>query len=392
MWNSGQLTGENLFSTDSGLNWQPLTDLLDQLEPAPTSAFDAQPTEATISQPKFHNAAPSPGQKVFINKYKLCFVALFVLLLTGVGCYVIYCFNTTNLPPIVVQPVKDDLPSNVTMSGSIFIVTRGGQNLKLGLVSVSLCNSEDASKYISSFHDVLKKQVSDLKDSYEKLKPDCDAAVDAYEKVLPDYNAAYSSLNKEMDAISVSRDQPIVEFNSQRTAKDAQTLLNLDAACAKLGALIKPLYEDARTKTEALDDIRQKQHTLVFDHDHILNAFIAGFPAQVSTKTDADGKFALVAPRGHAYMLVASATRDVGDETENYFWSQLIPADSGDNQIVTLSNDNLQKELPDGATDFSGLLVPEVRDVRANDFIVATTAYQFFDENGNAAQVPLTPQ
>ena len=35
MWSGGQLTGENLYSTDAGQEWRYLKDILDELEPAP---------------------------------------------------------------------------------------------------------------------------------------------------------------------------------------------------------------------------------------------------------------------------------------------------------------------------------------------------------------------
>jgi len=69
--------------------------------------------------------------------------------------------------------------------------------------------------------------------------------------------------------------------------------------------------------------------------------YFEGLPTPVGTsKTDADGKFALSVPAGK-YVIAANSSRDVGKDTESYFWLVLVDTTSRPNQSVMLSNDNM---------------------------------------------------
>lgn len=75
----------------------------------------------------------------------------------------------------------------------------------------------------------------------------------------------------------------------------------------------------------------------VFDKAEFL---LAGIPSpKFTSKTDADGKFALKLPSGK-YVITANTSRDVFGSTETYHW--LVTVDTSTiNQLLILSNDNL---------------------------------------------------
>jgi TonB family protein len=78
----------------------------------------------------------------------------------------------------------------------------------------------------------------------------------------------------------------------------------------------------------------------------------------VSTKTDADGRFVVAAPRGHNLAAVASAKRYSGDSEEFYFWAVNVPG-----KTVTLSNDN---EVSSGGGESLVHCAPLRRDIRSD--------------------------
>jgi hypothetical protein len=65
-----------------------------------------------------------------------------------------------------------------------------------------------------------------------------------------------------------------------------------------------------------------------------------------SVKTDADGKFKLMVPRSDEFVLAASASRDVGSESESYLWIVVDSLRGKDRGQIFLSNDNLADGYP----------------------------------------------
>lgn len=156
------------------------------------------------------------------------------------------------------------------VGGQIFIVTKGGQNIKLGLVTVGAIKAEKLTSWVKETQDAVDKRIQKAKGLAEKAE----AATDEDEK-----SRLYGMASSELS----------------------------------------PLAGEELGKT-----------------------LTKGLPApDVSTKSDADGRFVLELPRGEKFALVAQASRMAGDETEHYFWLVWTPLEETARKNIMLSNDNL---------------------------------------------------
>jgi hypothetical protein len=94
-------------------------------------------------------------------------------------------------------------------------------------------------------------------------------------------------------------------------------------------------------------------------------------------------KFTLSVPAGNTYVMVAKASRSVGDDTEYYNW--IVPVDlttANDGLTVMLSNDNLV-ETVDGLSVNTNLIPDSVPNVDVVDIKSEATSYTFKDSNDN---------
>ncbi|MGD0059678.1 MAG: zinc ribbon domain-containing protein [Verrucomicrobiia bacterium] len=176
-----------------------------------------------------------------------------------------------------------DQPLATTLEGEVFIVTKGGQNYKLGLVTVGIEKAEVLRKYLDEVKhdpDVVKRRKA-----YEAAGAAATAALDNWKK-----------LGMENDGF--------------------------------------PEYEEAQKKaSEALDAYE----------DFLVNVSLSFevFSAPHSTKTDADGHYTMPVPGPGSFVLTARAERDVGDKVEHYYWFLPLPPPDRGKIKMTLSNDNL---------------------------------------------------
>ncbi len=74
------------------------------------------------------------------------------------------------------------LSKNVPVSGQVFIVTKGGENFKLGLVHVAIAEDSAFESFKKSLADDINKKLAGNK-----------ATIDA---ALPDYNAAKAKIRR----------------------------------------------------------------------------------------------------------------------------------------------------------------------------------------------------
>ncbi len=105
------------------------------------------------------------------------------------------------------------------------------------------------------------------------------------------------------------------------------------------------------------------------------------------TKTDADGKFSLSVPAGNTYVILAKASREVGDDTECYYWIQDVDLTrANDGLSIMLSNDNLVESVPDVPIN-ADLLVSSVSSIGEQNVKTIATSYNFKDSSGNSISV-----
>jgi hypothetical protein len=199
--------------------------------------------------------------------------------------------------------VEKVLP-DVTVDGEVFIVTKGGQSIKLGLVEVALIPMQTLLPYLEMKHATLTNELATLEQDLKTAEQERDR------------------LDKVRDAasqkwMSAMRD----DYGTSYQAKDA--------------------YDKA---SEAASAASSKWMKLLDQHIELMSGsvYFGSMPAPLRvTKTNSDGRFRLLTPGSGSFAVAAIASRHVGDEVERYYWLIKIDPTAGASQTIMLSNDNL---------------------------------------------------
>jgi hypothetical protein len=209
-------------------------------------------------------------------------------------------------------------PREEKVDGSIFIVTKGGENFKLGLVTVSVFDEQQITPYLA--------------------KPTVDL-----EKHLAELKAKVAKLNEEKENL-------IQKYNIADKKSDAPFQKYLEAASGDEGNRLREVYMKAKSVTDSYGKLiaenKQKLDSEVRQLQNWANeepqVYFKNLPTPFAfSKTDADGKFSLVIPQKAQFILLAQAQRQVSDETERYYWLVRVHPDGKSEMQIMLSNDNL---------------------------------------------------
>ena len=207
-------------------------------------------------------------------------------------------------------------PVAAQVVGDVFIVTKGAQNFKLGLVDVHFIREADFLVALSPKVDAAVLRVAKLREEVEHRK-----AVAPHMLVMA----------KGLDKSQITK----------KTLELTATLRPADLGTAQ------------REHDEAVRD-NQKEMAKYWDQQKKIKsalaeletyesgcAFAQGLPPPaLAAKTDADGKFTGSLLPGR-YAAVAEAHRAVGKETENYCWLVWITMTGEAEKRLMLANDNL---------------------------------------------------
>ena len=174
------------------------------------------------------------------------------------------------------------------LEGAVFIVTKSRENVKLGLVTVSLFDASQARNAVQQVR-------ADLQNKSNEMTAQAKVLLADLEKTREEYNSANNSVKAEWTS--------------------------------RLDAAIDAYHATAR-----------KQWDLVASYEQLCVAAL-GPPVSV-VKTDADGRFKLNMPRTGEFVLSASASREVGRSSETYYWIIAYSLDGKDRGQIFLSNDN----------------------------------------------------
>ncbi len=191
--------------------------------------------------------------------------------------------------------------SKSTISGQVFIVTKGRDNIKLALVEVAAIPEQSVSQHIKIKHENGLQQ--------QKL-------------LLPAYEAAKKEYEKA-EAVEVRN----AEVVRKRHDSGRGVYVDQWAAWNKASAVYS-------SKRESWLKIKNQ-----YDHFDSGQFYFEKLPASAAvSKTDADGKFGL-SLTGGKYVIAATTSRQIGRDEETYYW--LIFANTSTlNQPLMLSNDN----------------------------------------------------
>ncbi len=181
------------------------------------------------------------------------------------------------------------------VKGSVFIVTQGGESVKLGLVKVVVVDSSDIFRIIDPKREAARKKI-------DSLSPALGVAREEFLKAkLQELEA------EQMHSKSLNERQKIYD---------------------SVNAIFKNKMEIYSDKLTGISPLSWSSH------------YLDSLPKLIdSTKTDADGKFSFMLKPGK-YAFIATASRKVGDSNEDYDWCVIVDVNSNTKEIF-LSNDNM---------------------------------------------------
>jgi hypothetical protein len=188
-----------------------------------------------------------------------------------------------------------------TLSGQVFVSTKGGDNFKLGAVQVSLFAREAIDVLTAGL-----KRYADTK--IQQLRPSVDAAKAAYEQAQAAERAAFKA---HLNAI--------LDRDYKRAWNQAEEAYNA-----------------------ARDEYFKARRELSYYYSGDFYFSYLHSPLQTA-ETDAEGKFVVEVPQTGAFVIAAQATRKILDSTEHYHWLQPVTLDGQQQRIQNLSNNNLTR-------------------------------------------------
>jgi len=203
------------------------------------------------------------------------------------------------------------------VKGDVFIVTKGGESFRLGLVAVSLLNEE-----------VLVEHLNKRRSEGSELAAKLGKTLVQQEELLARQEGEARSLEAKSKAT----------FDTALKNPTADRLWEINRAA-------QSAYDAAR---DAASKLELGLYDLKFQIGHLKSArfYFEGLPlAFKAAKTNAEGQFSIILDAESSQSkacLVASASRTVGKSQEDYFW--LLPLRRSPNSastVVSLNNDNM---------------------------------------------------
>lgn len=208
-------------------------------------------------------------------------------------------------------------PSEKELNGEVFVVTQGGQNIKLGLVEVGVFAESDIIPFIQQKLQKAKSETGELEPVRDSLKK------------------AYEQLVKEREYLK--KQIKINELN-EKEINELPSIEVIYRSYRQLDYLKRLLEGTARYQKRFKEYLDVLKLILSYSEGKF---YLSNLPEPLqTTKTDSDGKFSFKLKPGK-YALAAKSSRKVIDSTEEYYWLIWLTVDSVPTKKIMLSNDNL---------------------------------------------------
>jgi hypothetical protein len=251
-------------------------------------------------------------------------------------------------------------PKQAEIKGEVFIVTKGAQNFKMGLVEVTAIPEESIKKFVegklaainlefSKYESVkqqTQKQVQEAQQAYDEAKT-------SYDTLNAKYVAAKSTADKaqeDADEMTTSlsygsaEDEAALEASTRRANKTKQQ-------AEQLALQLESKRKEVETKEGELSVAKSATTNRLKQVLELLNneALFKGLPTEgTKTVTNSDGQFLMKLPTNRKYVIAARAQRRVFDSTEEYYWLIWVSLEGEETKQVMLTNKNLMgQDSPD---------------------------------------------
>ncbi|MCS3664509.1 molecular chaperone GrpE (heat shock protein) [Salinibacter ruber] len=308
------------------------------------------------------------------------------------------------LPLLAVLFILGACQSEGKLTGEVFIVTEGRENIEMGLVEVKAFQSPNMDEYIRNRYDESKsrakhtsKKVDNLLDSlrrlgnkFESIESKYDEVKERKETIMAKYKRDLMSDKRPAGNASsgdkVAARTPVTlrerpKFSSDKTGgilsgdvaevvsveeKSVNTFYKLKTEDGNIGwtGYIGDLmnYErfedDIRSSKERVEDVKKdymsakKSMSNMEERAETLFERLESYRGQKfyfkalpssdnSDETDSDGKYELTVEGGVSYYVVAHASRSTGVGEEQYFWMVETTVEGDKVKELNLANDKL---------------------------------------------------
>jgi len=283
--------------------------------------------------------------------------------------------------------------TTVTVTGEVFIVTRGAENIKLGLVEVQLIPKQQVSAFLKIKTPMIQAEIlSCQKECVTKgeealkatrnlalfvadgplTKPEYFSMKNEYDHLIQERFQLAHNLDLRVNQLGTEVNAMNEEYNKGKLGEGLATyekitsgktnceeiqneITNNMLSASELKMKLDKIEADANSAEGDLEQ-KNKEAQLRLDKAKTMlseyptgESYFADFSPLIIQKelTDADGKFSLTYPRDSDLTFFAKADRMVGTQTEKYFWLINAPTNAESVQIF-LSNNNLVTVDPDG--------------------------------------------
>jgi hypothetical protein len=215
--------------------------------------------------------------------------------LAGAALMLFWQYFSGRTPQVAIPKLEAPKLETHKLEGEVFIVTKGGQSIKLGLVEVALLPLEPLLPY------------------------------------LAEKKAAEESIAAQLDS-------EIEAAKADEKSKDArlQAARSYDVLSKAGSEAYTKAYNEYYRANYFCEDLLGKRRAFPSGSYYFRN-----LPQSiVSTQTDSDGKFTIEVPAQGEFALAARSQRSVGSSVENYFWLVKVSPDQHAKKLM-LSNGNL---------------------------------------------------
>ena len=233
-------------------------------------------------------------------------------------------------------------PKQTAVTGQIFIVTRGAENVKLGAVEVLLVEKSQVVEF-------LQKKQSDIESKIASRRQELANAQHESANQQAVIATKVAPAKEDVEKAKADYKSFITNESLYTGAKAGEKFKVMESAESRLAGVWDTL-ESARAQ---LDDLQSRVvvATALFENASTptIEDYLTGFSPIVVQKaiSDADGKFFLIYPRSKSLTILASGQRTVSGKTEKYYWIVDAPTNIKTTQVL-LNNNNLVFVDPDG--------------------------------------------
>lgn len=256
--------------------------------------------------------------------------------------------------------ILDGCSRDAEIQGSVFIVTQGAENYKLGLVKIVVIPEseiatfvEQKKKAVGDAASALNSNVEPIKNEIEKSQQDSNDSIKNYDEVNNQKNvikAKADVLNGQFNPYLLTPSPYLSEFETPEEVsernKQRQIGKQLTDVRKQLASYEAKVAQLEKVKANADNQLKSAKSKLTDLSDKMKgylnpNFLLEGIPqGNIKSVTDADGKFTFKLAKGK-YAFFASSQRRVNSSTEEYQWLVWVTVDSRESPNIILSNQNL---------------------------------------------------